>query len=118
QIRPVLKFGSRRLATFITRGIPYGYFYGDAVSTHLFSQPMLGETINAGIFAASFDPFICCAVLVDPGDFDDSETPTIRAQLESEAITVINVVKKDANLENVRLLIKTFPYDLLFICSH
>jgi hypothetical protein len=117
-LRPTLDFGVRKLATFITRGIPYGYFYHDAVSTHLFSQPQLGETISAGIYWASSHSFICTAALIDPGFFADSETAFIRKVLEDEGVHTFPLLNQHANVEDTSMLIRAFPYDLLYVCTH
>ncbi len=117
-LEPALKFGPRKFVTFITKGIPYGYFYREAPSTHLFSQPHLGEMINAGIYWSTEEPFTCAAVLIDPGHFHDSETSVVAHTLESEGVVVLKLLDEKANVENTRLFIQAFPYDLLFICSH
>lgn len=115
---PSLQFGSPRFITFITRGLPYGYFYQDAPSTHLFSYPHLGETIVAGIFWEHRNPFTLAAVLVDSGDFGASETPVVAACLAKGGTVVEQVVGRAATTELVRLFVQAYPYDLLFICSH
>jgi hypothetical protein len=117
-LEPALQFGPRKFVTFITRGIPYGYFYRDAPSTHLFSYPNLGEVINAGIYWATDEPFTSAAVLIDPGHFTPSETPAVSASLKSDGVCVFEVLGDHANFENARLFLEAFPYDLLFICSH
>jgi len=117
-LQPVLYFGPRKFVTFITRGTPYGYFYREAPSTHLFSYPNLGELINAGIYWATAEPFISAAVLIDPGHFPQSETRAVAASLEADGVCVFQVLDHNANVENTELFVEAFPYDLLFICSH
>ena len=117
-LNPVLCFGQRKFVTFITRGTPYGYFYREAPSTHLFSYPNLGELINAGIYWATAEPSISAAVLIDPGHFRQSETPAVAASLVADGVCVFKLLGREANVENMELFLKAFPYDLLFICSH
>jgi hypothetical protein len=117
-IEPTLRFGPREFVTFITKGFPYGYFYHDAPSTHLFSEPQLGELINAGIYWARAEPYLTAAVLIDPGHLPGSETRVVGRTLDSEGVIVFSVLDDKANVENTRLFIEAFPYDLLFICSH
>ena len=115
---PSLQFGSREFVTFVTRGIPYGYFYREAPATHLLSSAWLGETINAAIYWANNEPSISSAVLIDPEFFAASETPAVDASLKSDGVCVFHLSGEDANTENTEMFIRAFPYDLLFICSH
>jgi hypothetical protein len=117
-MEPTLRFGQRKFVTFITKGFPYGYFYRDAPSTHLFSKSQLGELINAGIYWARVEPCLSAAVLIDPGHFPQSETPVVARALDSEGVNVFSLLGDKATVENARLFIEAFPYDLLFICSH
>jgi len=117
-LEPSLQFGPREFVTFVTRGIPYGYFYRDVASTHLLSSAWLGETINAAIYWSTNEPYISGAVLIDPGFFDSSETASVSTALESDGVCVFPLLGEDANIENTEMFLRTFPYDLLFICSH
>lgn len=107
-----------RFATFITRGIPYGYFFPDFPSTHLFSYPDLGLQLFAGIFHASRIKSTRSAVLLDPGDFEDTETELIRGNLGTKGVRVKTLKGDAARVYNVRNHIQYYPYDLLYICSH
>lgn len=117
-LAPDLAFGARSFITFITRGIPYGYFCNTTPSTHLFSSPHLGELIIAGIYWATRSQQCLAAVLVDPGDFPESETPRVATSLARGGVVVEEVVGTSATTEMVRLYMQAYPYDLLFICSH
>ena len=74
--------------------------------------------MNAAIRWARRDHFTCAAVLIDPGYFSPSETPTVSRSLQSDGVYVIEVLDEHANLENVRLFMRACPFDMLFICSH
>jgi len=117
-LEPTLRFGQREFVTFITRGIPYGYFYRDAPSTHLLSYPNLGGLIIAGVYSAHATADCMAAVLLDPGDFPQSETAVLTAAL-GESGTVVEVVAgAEATVDRALDYISAYPYDLLFICSH
>ncbi|HUT33841.1 MAG TPA: CHAT domain-containing protein [Planctomycetota bacterium] len=113
-----LAFGQREFVTFITRGIPYGYFYREAPSTHLFSQPHLGELIIAGIYTAEIGAECFAAVLIDPGHFGSSETGAIATTLRDKGVVVEVLAGEDAAVDRTMDYICAYPYDLLFICSH
>ena len=104
--------------TFVTSGVPYGYFIPHIASTHVFSRPDLGLNIFAGVYHASKTGATRVAVLLDPGHFKESESDTVVECLTHKRIFVKAVKGKDATVYNARNHIEHFPYDLLYICSH
>ena len=74
---PVEKGGS---ITFITSGLPYGFAFCEAPSTHLFKYPDLGLSVVNGFAAQQPDTRgIGVAVLVDP---ETTDAPEIEAATE------------------------------------
>lgn len=117
RVRRNLQFGSRRFVTFITRGFPYGYFWQDCPSTHVFSRGA-DITVACGIYWAGDRSDIVSAVMIDPGDFSNSETAEITKRLQAWGTSVIVLRGRHARVQNVRLFLGAFPADLFFICSH
>lgn len=113
-----LTFGRRDFVTFITRGLPYGYFYREAPSTHLFSYPHLGELIIAGIYAEETRANCLAAVLVDPAHFPKSEISALTNRLAEDGVVVEVLAGESATVDRTTDYIYAYPYDLLFICSH
>jgi len=118
ELEPSLQIGAHKFATFITRGIPYGFFRPATPSTHLLSYPQLGEMIVSGIYWAAIRPHSYAAVLVDPGDFQPSETPVVAAALARMGLVVEAVTGPSATAEVVALFLQAYPHDLFFVCSH
>lgn len=118
EVRRELRFGQRRFATFITREIPYGYFYPETPSTHIFSNYLLGYMIIASIYSAAEEPHCISAVVVDPGLLDHSERPAILSKLAEGGVCVEDVSGGRATAQFIKLFVEAYPYDLLFFCSH
>lgn len=117
ELRPALELGRRTFVTFITKGLPYGYFYREGPSTHLLASSMFNSIVT-GIHAARHSSATTCALLIDPGDFADSETPEIARTFREQGTVVVELPRDAATVNNARLFIGGLPYDLLFICSH
>lgn len=104
--------------TFVTHGVPYGYFLSDVPSTHLFSYPDLGVNIFGGIYYSSTVKATRSAIVVDPGHFEHSESDSIIQNLRNSKVVVKSLRDDDATVYNVKNHIQYYPYDLLYICSH
>ena len=108
--------------TFITRGIPYGYFFPDVPSTHLFSYPDLGITLLNNFYYAHEVKETRSALLIDPDLFPknwgETETGFVSEQLKKIGVYVKELRGRDAKVYDTSLHIQWFPFDLLFICSH
>lgn len=109
-------------ATFITKGIPYGYFFPDIPTTHLFSYPDLGITILNSIHIIGNMQGTKSALLVDPGIFPkewgETETGFVSNELSKRGIFVKELRGKEAMVYKTSLFLQWYPYDLLYICSH
>jgi len=110
--------GKEKLLTFVTHGVPYGYFFPEIPSTHLISGARLGCCIFDGIFAAITPVRTKAAVIIDPGFFNPSETGILEASLRKSGAFVKTVSGSEAKVYSVRNYIQFFPYDFLHICSH
>jgi len=104
--------------TYITVGLPYGYFYPEIPSTHLFSRPDLGLCIFSAIYHKLNVRTTRSAILLDPGHFEKSETDFMFQELTDGGVYTILLSGREAKSNLVRNFIEHFPYDLLFICSH
>jgi len=104
--------------TYITLGLPYGYFFIDIPSTHLFSKPDLGISIFNCLYFNSNISITRSAVVLDPGYFEDSETKLIMDKLGSSGVGSILLSGEEVDGLLVGNYFEYFPYDLFFICSH
>ncbi len=108
--------------TFITRGIPYGYFFPDVPSSHLFSYPDLGITLLNNLYYAHEVKGTRSALLIDPDVFPkkwgETETGFVSEKLKKMGVYVKELRGREAKVYDTSLHIQWFPFDLLFICSH
>lgn len=105
-----------KFVTFITSGFPYGYFFPEVPSTHLFSNPDLGLSVLKGLMAA-YRP-TNTALTIDPGHFKNSEIQEVNNALAKLGTHVKTLIDSEATVYKLGISIETYPYDLLFICSH
>jgi hypothetical protein len=117
-LAPVLELEDVDFFTFVTTGVPYGYFLANKPTTHLIAQPHLGEQIIANICWSRIEPIASCAVILDAMAPSPSEADVIAEALSDEGMIVYKVAGENANLETTRHFLEVFPYDLFFICSH
>lgn len=118
QKRILVDYNAKLLLTFITSGFPYGYVFPDTVCTHLLSYPDFGLNLFWNIF---YELKIGCtrnAMIINPGFFGDVEVPHILKSLKDSNIQVKIVENDNATLHHVHYSIESYPYDLLYICSH
>ncbi len=104
------------LVTFFTDDFPYGYFFPELPTTHIFNRLLVSHFIADSISQPNIN--VQSALLVDPGFFPNSETNGISLLLEQKG-----VYKKELRDDKFRNLdldnsLQFFPYDFLFICSH
>lgn len=111
-----IKEVEEKFITFITSGFPYGYFFPDTPSTHLFSTPDLSLSVLQGLIGAYRPTNI--ALTVDPGHFRKSETQAVNDSLTKLGVYVKKLADSEATVYNMGVHMEVYPYDLLFICSH
>lgn len=105
--------------TFVTDGLPYGFAYPAAPSTHLFKYPDLGLTIINGF--ASEQPGtrgVNVALLIDPLQTDAPEIDAASELLAKRGMLVRGQRGAGAKVHKVSQLIELFPYDLLILATH
>ena len=105
-----------KFITFFTKGYPYGYFFSNWPTTHIFSYPDVGLSVVRGLMQAKFPTNI--GLTIDPGFFQNSETKVVNKKLVNMGAFVKCLKGKDAKVYDVGLHLDVFPYDFLFICSH
>ncbi|MCL4384188.1 hypothetical protein M1116_01950 [Patescibacteria group bacterium] len=102
--------------SFFIDDFPYGYFFPDKPSTHIYNKSLPSHFLAKSISAKGIH--LQSALLVDTGFFENSETEIINLQLQRKnVVTKVLEGNKFTNLElskNVQFL----PYDFLSICSH
>lgn len=105
-----------KLATFFTDDFPYGYFFPEIPTTHIFNKLLPSQFIADSISQPSIE--VQSALLVDPGFFPNSETNGIASLLSQRKVHIKEL--RDDTFSNLDLdySIQFFPYDFLFICSH
>ena len=104
--------------TFITNGIPYGYFAPYLPCTHIFSLSNIGVTLAESMFYAKYINYIRSVLVIDPGFFKNSETNYVLQPFRNSGSYVRSLIGKNATVYQTRMHIQYFPYDLLFICTH
>lgn len=104
--------------TYVTLGVPYGYFFPEKPSAHLFAYPCLGLAVFSEVYFFLRQGVIKAAVIIDPGSFEDCETEELLKWLRFHAVPTLDLVGKSANVRTVESCVQFFPYDLLFVCSH
>jgi len=104
------------IATFFTDDFPYGYFFPDIPTTHVFNKLLPSHFIADSIVSPYIQ--VQSAVLVDSGFFQDSETNEISSLLSQSGVHIKEL--RDDKFSNADLdsTVQHFPYDLLFVCSH
>lgn len=118
QFNSVIRLDGLEFVTFITTGVPYGYFASQVPSTHLFSTIDLGRVIADSIYHARVVGATRLGLVVDPGFFADSESPLVASALRRRGIPVKEITGERATAWTVRNHFQFYPYDFLYICSH
>jgi hypothetical protein len=105
--------------TFITSGLPYGFGFSEAPSTHLFEYPDLGISIINGFSAEQEGSAgVGSVVLVDPGATNAREIEAAIRILTPRRVYLRAYTGQAANVRWVSRAIELFPYDLLIIATH
>ncbi|MFX0139063.1 MAG: hypothetical protein ACFFDN_35810 [Candidatus Hodarchaeota archaeon] len=114
-----ISFKEAKTISFITRGIPYGFFPFLCPTTHFFSHRLLGVQILLGMLKST-EPFLRCTsvYLCDPHEFDHSETQQLSNIFRSKSYVVKHAIGKNATVRDVRNSTQYLPIDLFFYSTH
>ncbi len=105
--------------TFVTSSLPFGFAFNEVPSTHIFAYPDMGVHLPNAI--AEEQPNrsgIRVSLLIEPGDFDNSEITEISDRLRGRGGFVRILAEGGATVLNVHQNIEFYPYDLLVISTH
>jgi hypothetical protein len=105
--------------TFISDGLPFGFAFPEAPSTHLFSYPDLGIATLHGFAAEQEDSRgVQVATLVNPETTPAPEIDAAAKILSGQRLFVRVYQGPSADVTSVSEMIELFPYDLLIIATH
>jgi len=109
----------KRLLTFITRKIPWGFAYPEMPTTHLISYPDMGIALLNGIVAEQPNSSgVTFGVLIDPGQVEASEIDRVRENLGRRGV-LLNILRgPGANVFDVSRHVELLPYDFLLFSTH
>ena len=105
--------------TFVTSNLPFGFAFNEVPSTHIFAYPDMGVHLANAI--AEEQPSSLgtrVSLLIEPGDFDNSEIKEISDSLREQGGFVRILAERSATVLNVHQNIEFYPYDLLVISTH
>jgi hypothetical protein len=105
--------------TFVTSGLPFGFAYPEAPSTHLFTYPDLGIAVINGLAAEQpRTRGIGVAVLVDPQKTEAPEIAAAEKLMPPRHILLRLYRGPGATVRSITEMIELLPFDLLFIATH
>lgn len=105
-----------KLATFFTDDFPYGYFFQKIPTTHIFNKLLPSHFLADSIANPNIE--VQSALLVDPGFFTNSETNGIATLLTQANVHIKELRDDKFSNSDLDFGIQSYPYDLLFVCSH
>ncbi len=109
----------KRLITFITRKVPWGYAYPEVPTTHIFSYPDMGISIlNAIVAEQPNSEGIALGVMIDPEQVEASEVDRVKDNLAPRGVLLKTLKGPGANVYDVSRHIALLPYDFLLISTH
>ena len=110
---------NRKILTFITRSVPWGFAYPEVPSTHIYSYPEMGlSLINAFVAEQPNSNGLSLALMIDPKTVSMSEVDSIRKTFRNRRISQKILKGPGATVYNVTRNIALLPYDLLLISTH
>ncbi len=104
--------------TFISEGVPYGFAFAEAPSTHLPIYPDLGIAVVNGFAAEQVPARLDVVALIDPGTTTAPEIDQA-AQILAERGAYVRAYRGGAaNVRDVSDTVEYFPYDLMIFATH
>jgi len=109
----------KKLITFITSEIPWGFAYPEVPTAHIFRYPDLGLLIiNAFVREQPDAHGLTLGLLIDPEQVQASEIEPVKKSLGQKGVLLKTLQGQDANVYNVSRCINLLPYDFLLISTH
>ena len=119
KLLPIINTSLYYCITFFTKGIPFGYAFPQLPCTHIFNYPFLGINLcNYITIEQNNNSEIKVGLLIDPGDFKESEAELFVKTLQSKKIYTRQLVNKEATVNNAHLFLAAYPVDIILISSH
>jgi len=105
--------------TFFTKGIPFGFAFPQLPCSHIYNYPFLGASLcNYIAIEQNTNSEIKVGLLIDPGEFNESETDLFIKSLNTKKIYIRQLVDKEATVNNAHLFLAAYPADIILISSH
>ncbi|MBG78247.1 MAG: hypothetical protein CL570_04370 [Alphaproteobacteria bacterium] len=109
----------KKMLTFISGKIPWGFAYPEIPTTHIFNYPDMGISIlNAMIPEQPNTQGLSLGVMIDPEQVEASEVETVKESLGQRGMILKTLKGSGANVYNVTRNIGLLPYDFLLISTH
>lgn len=114
-----IPLNGKRLITFVTDKIPWGFAYPEVPTTHIFRYPDMGISIlNALISEQPNTPGIVFGLLIDPSQVQSDDIKIAGESLSSRGIIIKLIKGERATVYNVTRAVNLLPYDFLVISTH
>lgn len=105
--------------TFITRGIPYGFYPFDCPTTHIWIHRSVGLQIIRGIIRNTNKNFqSVIAYICDPSNQENTESNELGKLFSDNCYNVKMSIKKGATVRNVNLSTTYLPLDFIYYSTH
>lgn len=112
-------FQNKECVTFITRGIPYGFYPFDFPTTHIWIHRSVGLQIVRGIIKSTNSYLHAVASYIcDPSSINISETDELFNLYKSRNYTVRLSIGKNATVRNVSNSSTYMPFDFIYYSTH
>lgn len=109
----------KKMLTFITGKMPWGFAYPEVPTTHIFKYPGIGISIlNAIVSEQPNTQGLSLGVMIDPEQVGASEVNTVKKSLGQRGMILKTLKGPGANVYNVTRNIGLLPYDFLLISTH
>ena len=114
-----IPIAGKKMLTFITSKVPWGFAYPEIPTTHIFNYPDTGISIlNAMVSEQLNTEGLSLGVMIDPGQIEESEIDTVKENLGQRGMILKILRKAGANVYDVTRNIGLLPYDFLLISTH
>ena len=109
----------KRMLTFVTGKMPWGFAYPEIPTTHIFNYPDMGIAIlNAMVSEQPNTQGLSLGVMIDPEQVQASEVDIVKKNLSQRGMILKTLRGSEADVYNVTRNIGLLPYDFLLISTH